>query len=93
MPERKWLQVGYSYLTEICYFSFKFTVKLAVSCLFSLNSKFLSIAPSSMRWKTLLATSFLQKVLIELLSMLGLIFYTICVGSGSMLCLNMLIWP
>jgi hypothetical protein len=53
----------------------------------------LSIAPSSMRWKTFLATSFLQKVLIELLSMLGLIFYTICVGSGSMLCLNMLIAP
>lgn len=74
IPETKCVHVGYSSLIVTCSFSLVLIVKLPVIILFSLNYRFLSIAPSYILVKTLLATSFLQKALIELLSIDGVIF-------------------
>ncbi len=93
MPDTKWVKVGYSSFIHIWSFYFKFTMKFPVNCLFYLNSKFFTIAPSSTLINTLFPSSFLQNVFIELLSMFGDIFYTIWLGYGSILCLNKLMPP
>lgn len=86
-PVTKWEHTC-DYFTPIWSFYFKSTTKEPVKALFSLNSRFLSIPPSSILSNSLSARNLLLKSLIELLVRWKCIFSTICWGYSWTLCLK-----